>query len=195
MRARRRGALVDNPAYHRELQHRKARAVRVLSRKYSRLLRSSNTLMIELFDDFRDLLIELYDAGAKFVVLGGHAVAFHGHPRATKDLDVLVEPDPENARRVYAALAAFGAPLASFEVGVEDFSSYDGILQLGVAPRRIDIINPADGITFAEAVAGGETFEIEGRPMPIIGRSALIKNKRAAGREQDAADVKALEGS
>ena len=168
--------------------------MRVLSRKYSRLLRSSNTLMIELFDDFRDLLIELYDAGAKFVVLGGHAVAFHGHPRATKELDVLVEPDPENARRVYAALAAFGAPLASFEVGVEDFSSYDGILQLGVAPRRIDIINRADGITFAEAVAGGETFEIEGRPMPIIGRSALIKNKRAAGREQDAADVKALEG-
>ena len=106
--------------------------MRVLSRKYSRLLRSSTTLMIELFDDFRDLLIELYDAGAKFVVLGGYAVAFHGHPRATKDLDVLVEPDPENARRVYAALAAFGAPLASFEVGVEDFSNYDGILQLGV---------------------------------------------------------------
>jgi len=69
--------------------------------------------MIELFDDFRDLLIELHDAGAKFVVLGGHAVAFHGHPRATKDLDVLVDADPENARRVYRALAAFGAPLAS----------------------------------------------------------------------------------
>jgi hypothetical protein len=105
--------------------------------------------MIELFEDFRDILVELHRAGARFVVLGGHAVAFHGHPRATKDLDVLVEADPSNAKRVYAALAAFGAPLSSFEVRVEDFSSYDGVLQIGVPPRRIDIINRADGITFA----------------------------------------------
>jgi hypothetical protein len=76
--------------------------------------------MIELFDDFRDLLVEFHRAGARFVVLGGHAVAFHGHPRATKDLDVLVEADADNAKRVYAALAAFGAPLSTFEVGVED---------------------------------------------------------------------------
>jgi uncharacterized protein (DUF1330 family) len=66
--------------------------------------------MIELFDDFRDILVELHKAGARFVVLGGHAVAFHGHPRATKDLDVLVEANANNAKRVYAALAAFGAP-------------------------------------------------------------------------------------
>lgn len=149
--------------------------------------------MIELFDDFRDLLIELHNARARFVVLGGHAVAFHGHPRATKDLDILVEADAENAERVYAALAAFGAPLSAFEVGVEDFASYDGVLQLGVPPRRIDIINRADGITFAEAIADGESFELDGRKIPVIGRSALIKNKRAAGRPQDIADVKALE--
>lgn len=91
--------------------------------------------MIGLFEDFRDILVELHRAGARFVVLGGHAVAFHGHPRATKDLDVLVEADPSNAKRVYAALAAFGAPLSSFEVRVEDFSSYDGVLQIGV-PRE-----------------------------------------------------------
>jgi hypothetical protein len=78
--------------------------------------------MIELFDDFRDLLVELHNAGARFVVLGGHAVAFHGHPRATKDLGILVEADADNAKRVYAALAAFGAPLSAFEVGVEDFA-------------------------------------------------------------------------
>jgi predicted nucleotidyltransferase len=148
--------------------------------------------MIELFDDFRDILVELHNAGARFVVLGGHAVAFHGHPRATKDLDVLVEANSENAERVYAALAAFGAPLSAFEVGVEDFASYDGVLQLGVPPRRIDIINRADGITFAEAIADGETFSLEGCEIPVIGRSALIKNKRAAGRPQDIADVKAL---
>ena len=147
--------------------------------------------MIELFDDFRDILVELYNAGAR-VVLGGHAVAFHGHPRATKDLDVLVEANSDNAKRVYAALAAFGAPLSAFEVGVEDFASYDGVLQLGVPPRRSDIINRADGITFAEAIADGESFELEGCEIPVIGRSALIKNKRAAGRPQDIADVKAL---
>ena len=149
--------------------------------------------MIELFDDFRDILVELHNAGARFVVLGGHAVAFHGHPRATKDLEVLVEANAENAKRVYTALAAFGAPLSAFEVGVEDFASYDGVLQLGVPPRRIDIINRADGITFAEAIAAGESFNIEGCKIPVIGRDALIKNKRAAGRPQDVADVKALE--
>jgi hypothetical protein len=150
--------------------------------------------MIELFDDFRDILVELHKAGARFVVLGGHAVAFHGHPRATKDLDVLVEADPSNAKRVYAALAAFGAPLSAFEVGVEDFASYDGVLQIGVPPRRIDIINRADGISFAEAVADGESFELDGCVIPVIGLAALLKNKRAAGRPQDVADVMALGG-
>lgn len=146
--------------------------------------------MIELFDDFRDILVELHRAGARFVVLGGHAVAFHGHPRATKDLDVLVEADPSNAKRVYAALAA---PLSSFEVCVEDFSSYDGVLQIGVPPRRIDIINSADGITFAEAIADGESFDLEGCAIPVIGRGALIKKQaRRRARPQDLADVKAL---
>lgn len=105
--------------------------------------------MIELFDDFRGILVELHEAGARFVVLGGHAVAFHGHPRA-------------------------------------------GVLQLGVPPRRIDIINRADGITFAEAIAEGESFELEGCTIPVIGLNALLKNKRAAARPQDLADIEAL---
>ena len=149
--------------------------------------------MNELFDDFRDLLVDLHDAGAEFVVVGGHAVAFHGHPRATKDLDVLVRPSPENAARVYRALASFGAPLQAFEVGVADFASYDGILQIGVPPRRIDIINRAGGITFDEAIAAGDRFELEGRSIRVIGREALLKNKRSVGRPQDLADVAALE--
>jgi hypothetical protein len=149
--------------------------------------------VIELSQDFRDLLVELYDAGATFVVVGGYAVAFHGHPRATKDLDVLVQAKPENAARVYRALAAFGAPLSSFEVSESDFATYDGILQIGLPPRRIDILNRATGITFAEAVAEGDSFVIEGRVIPVIGREALLKNKRATAREQDIADVKALE--
>jgi hypothetical protein len=149
--------------------------------------------MIELNEDFRDLLVALHDAGARFVVVGGYAVAFHGHPRATKDLDVLVLPEPDNAKCVYSALAAFGAPLDAFEVRSEDFATYDGVLQLGVPPRRIDILNRVDGISFAEAVADGQTFEVDGRAIPVIGLDALLKNKRASGREQDVADVKALE--
>jgi hypothetical protein len=149
--------------------------------------------VIDLPEDFRDLLLALHDAGAEFVVLGGHAVAFHGHPRATKDLDVLVRADRQNAKLVYRALAAFGAPLSSFEVGEADFATYDGILQMGVPPLRIDILNRADGITFDDAIADGRSFELDGRLIPVIGKTALLKNKRAAGREQDLADVTALE--
>ncbi|MFC1706408.1 hypothetical protein ACFL59_06225 [Planctomycetota bacterium] len=151
--------------------------------------------MIDLPDDFRDLLIELCDAGADFVVVGGHAVAFHGHPRATKDMDVLVRSSAANAVHVYRALAAFGAPLESFEVTAADFASYDGVLQIGLPPRRIDILNRADGITFDEAVAEGDGFELEGRHIPVIGLQALLRNKRAVARGQDAADVAALEAN
>ena len=149
--------------------------------------------MIDLPDDFRDLLVALHDVKADFVVLGGHAVAFHGHPRATKDLDVLVRADPKNAQLVYRALAAFGAPLQSFEVTETDFVTYDGVLQIGLPPRRIDILNRADGINFDEAVAAGDAFELDGRRIPVIGVGALLKNKRVAGRAQDLADVEALE--
>ena len=148
--------------------------------------------MIELPEDFRDLLIELADAGAEFVLVGGHAVAFHGHPRATKDMDVLIRADSSNAEKVYRALVAFGAPLRNFDVEARDFATYDGMLQIGLPPRRVDIINRADGVGFDEAVAEGSAFTLDGRRIPVIGRSALIKNKRAAGRAQDAADVEAL---
>jgi hypothetical protein len=148
--------------------------------------------MNELPEDFRDLLIELVDAGAEFVLVGGHAVAFHGHPRATKDMDVLIRANINNAERVYKALAAFGAPLNSFQVQATDFASYEGVLQIGLPPRRVDILNRADGISFDEAVADGASFDLQGRVIPVIGRAALIKNKLAAGRAQDLADVDAL---
>jgi hypothetical protein len=159
----------------------------------SRSFRVWTTDVIALPDDFRDLLLELCDAGADFVVLGGHAVAFHGHPRATKDLDVLVRASLDNAERVYRALVTFGAPLEAFEVKAEDFITYDGVLQIGLPPRRIDILNRIDGITFDEAVAEDASFSLEGHKIPVIGRNALLKNKRASGRPQDLADVAALE--
>ncbi len=148
--------------------------------------------MIELPSDFRDFLVELARAGADFALVGGYAVAFHGHVRATKDLDVLVHATPANAARVFRALAAFGAPVAAFEVGAEDFTTYDGVLQIGVAPVRIDVLNRVQGLTFEEVVADGSFFELDGQRIPVIGRDALIANKRAVGRPQDLADAAAL---
>lgn len=148
---------------------------------------------MDLPDDFRDLLVCLCDANAEFVVVGGHAVAFHGHPRATKDLDVLVRVDAENALRVYRALADFGAPIEAFDVKAEDFATYDGVLQIGVPPLRIDILTSIAGVSFATAMADALVFEVEGRAVPVIGFDALLANKRAAGRVQDLADVATLE--
>lgn len=103
-----------------------------------------------------------------------------------------MRPDVANAARVYKALAAFGAPLDAIAVEATDFATYDGVLQIGLPPRRIDILNRATGITFDEAVASGESFQLDGRVIPIIGIDALLKNKIAAGRDQDRADVNAL---
>jgi hypothetical protein len=149
--------------------------------------------MIDLPEDFRDLLVGLHDAGAEFVVLGGHAVAYYGRPQATEHLDVLIRADHDNAAKVYAALGAFGLCLAELEIKVEDFAAYDGVLQIGLPPRRIDIVSRADGITFDGAVEDGECFEVDRRAIPIIGRRALLKNLRATGRAQDLADVIVLE--
>ena len=124
-------------------------------------------------------------------VEGFCAAAQGGKPVAR--VDHLVRADPANASRVYRALAAFGAPLQSFDVSESDFATYDGVLQIGLPPRRIDILNRASGIGFEEATASGDGLELEGRRIPFIGLDALLRNKRAAGREQDLADVKALE--
>ena len=149
--------------------------------------------MTELPPDFRDLLVELHAAGAEFVLVGGYAVAFHGHARATKDIDVLVRPSRENAERVCAALAAFGAPLAAFEVAASDFATYDGALHFGAQPYAADILNRIAGVSFEQAMADAGTLDVEGRPIPVIGLVALLRAKRAAGRPKDLADLEALE--
>ena len=93
-------------------------------------------------------MLELADVGAEFVLAGVHAVAFHGHPRSTKDMDVLIRANTSNAERVFRALAEFGAPLGAFQVQAEDFATYSGVLQIGLPPRRIDVLNLSDGSTF-----------------------------------------------
>ncbi len=141
--------------------------------------------------DFVEMLAALRDAGAEYLVVGAHALAAHGRPRATGDLDLWVRPAPDNARRVYAALAAFGAPLD--QLTVEDLTEPDLIYQVGVVPARIDILTGISGVEFAEAWTGRMTIRLGELEVPVIGREALIRNKRAAGRPRDLADVAELE--
>lgn len=141
--------------------------------------------------DFRDMLSALCDAGADFLVIGAYALAAHGFPRATGDLDIWVRPTPENAQRVWNALRSFGAPTSRLRPN--DFHSPDVVYQIGVAPRRIDILTSVTGLTFEAAWPNRHTVEVEGLSIAFLGRSDLVANKRATGRPQDVADVARLE--
>ena len=143
--------------------------------------------------DFRDLFAALNEAGASYLLVGGYALAVHAVPRFTKDLDVWVQATPDNARRVMAALRAFGAPLD--RVGEEDFAREGIVFQIGVPPNRIDVLTRIDGVTFDEAWPGRLTASYGGQPVAVIGRAHLIANKRATGRAQDALDADQLEAS
>jgi hypothetical protein len=125
-------------------------------------------------------------------VVGAHALSIHGVPRATVDLDVWTEPTPENANRVWRALAAFGAPLERLDIAESDFTLPDIVAQLGLPPNRIDILTGLSGVTFAEAWPDRVEAEIDGIRVPFLGRDALIKNKRASGRKRDLGDIEAL---
>jgi hypothetical protein len=144
--------------------------------------------------DFQDLLVCLCEAAADFLVVGAYAVALHGVPRATGDMDVLVRPTRDNAARVWAALARFGAPLAAAAVTADDFANPGLVYQIGLPPRRIDILTTISGISFDEAWASRVPFDVAARTVYFIGREALIQNKRASGRAKDLADVERLEG-
>lgn len=137
--------------------------------------------------DFSDLLHEFVDGEVRFLLVGGHALAVHAEPRATGDLDVWVANDIENARRVYAALAKFGALLE--QVRTEDFTSDDLIYQIGVVPQRIDVITAIDGVRFEEAWQARTQIRVGSVSVPVIGRAAFVVNKRASGRPKDLADV------
>jgi hypothetical protein len=140
--------------------------------------------------DFRDVLRALCDADARFLVIGAYAVSFHSEPRATGDLDIWVEPTPGNARRVHAALTAFGAPLA--ELSVADLAVPDVVFQMGVAPRRIDILTSITGVSFDEAWPGRVAATYGDVRFPVIGIEALLKNKQALGRPRDLVDLELL---
>ncbi|HEV3155433.1 MAG TPA: hypothetical protein VGZ02_16600 [Candidatus Baltobacteraceae bacterium] len=141
-------------------------------------------------NDYADLLRELNAAGAEYIVVGAHAVSFHGYIRASGDFDVWVRPTLENARRVYAALQLFGAP--TDELSVEDLTSDDLIFQIGVEPVRIDVITTVSGLDFDEAWKKRQDGTYLSVPTPVLGLEELIRNKRASGRPKDLTDVEEL---
>jgi hypothetical protein len=151
----------------------------------------SASVKIELNRDWTQFLSALIARGVKFVLVGGHAVAAHGEPRLTEDLDVFVEPTIQNAQRLREALVDFG--FGAVAPSAEDLATADRIFMLGRKPWRIDILTGIDGVTFGEAWASRVEVEFAPSPLFVMGRQALLANKRAAGRDKDLLDVALLE--
>lgn len=142
--------------------------------------------------DFRDILTALAERQAEFILVGAYALAFHGAPRASGDIDLFVRPTADNAQRVCAALVAFGAPVAQHGVTATDLATPGTVYQIGLPPRRIDILTQISGLDFDEAWASRVAASLDGHPIFVLGRAALIRNKLAAGRPKDLADVARL---
>ncbi len=140
---------------------------------------------------YRDRLSAFNEAGVRYLVVGAAAFIEHAEPRVTKDFGVWVEPTPENAARVWRALAEFGAPLAG--IRPEDFGRRDTIYQIGVPPVRIDVVTSIEAVRFPTAWRNRRRGVYQGVQTGFLGLRELIRNKRAVGRPQDLADVAALE--
>ncbi len=141
--------------------------------------------------DYLDILQALADEKAEFLLIGAYALAAHGYPRATMDIDIWVMPSPENAELVLRALARFGAPLQNLTQ--QDLETDGTVFQIGVAPRRIDILTAASGLQFEETFKNSIAVDIDGIQVHIPSKDDLIRNKKATGRTRDLADVEALE--
>jgi len=140
--------------------------------------------------DFRELLLEFNAASVEYLVVGAYALAVYGHVRATKDLDVWIKPDSENADKVIAALTSFGAPLN--DLSPEDLINPDTVFQIGIDPLRIDLLTAIDGVGFAEAWKDRFETRFADVPVNLISRAHLIKKKLSTNRLQDRADVEQL---
>jgi hypothetical protein len=143
--------------------------------------------------DFVEMIQALNNAGVDYLVVGAHAMAVHGVPRATGDFDIWVRPSLDNAHCIIEALEAFGAPVAAHGITVEDLAKPDTVYQIGLPPRRIDLMTGISGVQFADAWPARITVELEGAQIPCIGLSDLVKNKRASGRKKDLVDLEILE--
>jgi hypothetical protein len=143
--------------------------------------------------DYRDILSELSAAGAEYLLVGAYALASHGLVRATSDIDLWVRPTIENAERVVAALLAFGAPADQFSA--ELFTQPDQVLQIGVAPLRIDLLTSISGLEFDDAWTRKEVVDLGGLTVPVVCLEDLATNKRATGRPQDLVDLRWIDES
>jgi hypothetical protein len=135
----------------------------------------------------------LKEAGVDFIIVGAYALAAHGFPRATGDIDIWVRNSPDNAGKIMAALAKYGAPLA--ELSEQDFTATDMVVQIGVEPCRIDITTVIDGIEFSKAWENKVAITVDGLDVYIPSKADLLKNKIASGRDKDQGDIAWLKRS
>ena len=143
-----------------------------------------------LNQDYKEMLSLLLEDHVDFLLVGAYALAVHGFPRATGDIDIFVKADKENAKKVYHALASFGAPLSNIKI--KDFAVPGTIFRIGVAPRRIDIITEIDGLSYDQASIDKEIVEIDGLSIPVISKQKLIINKLSTNRDKDKIDAENL---
>jgi hypothetical protein len=143
--------------------------------------------------DFVDLVQCLREEQCEFVIVGAHALAAHGAPRATGDLDIFVRPDAANAERVLRALIRFGAPVSAHGVTAEDFVVPGTVYQMGLPPNRIDMLTEISGVSYDEATVDAVVGHLGSEIVRCIGLEALLRNKRATGRTKDLADAEVLE--
>ena len=144
-----------------------------------------------LNEDYKEMVQILLDNEVRFLVVGAYAMGAHGYPRATGDLDIWVEADKTNSRKLYDALVQFGSPVS--QLNKDTFCEHGIVFQIGVAPRRIDILTHIDGVDFDQAYESKEIVELEGLSIPFLSKENLIKNKRATGRQRDKLDADNLE--
>jgi hypothetical protein len=145
---------------------------------------------MRLSQDLREFIESLNSHEVEFLIVGSYALAYHGMPRYTGDIDILIRPAVENANRVESVIRSFG--FASLGLKAADFLEPDQVVQLGQPPNRIDLLTALTGVTFDEAWPDREPGDLDGIPVQFIGRRAFVKNKRSTGRLKDRADLEAL---
>jgi predicted nucleotidyltransferase len=140
-----------------------------------------------LSKDFKEFVALLKEHDAAYMIVGGYAVGVHGYPRYTGDLDIWLDPSPENAEKVLRAIVGFG--FGSFKLTVEDLTKEGNVIQFGQPPLRIDLLTSIDGVTFSECYANRKEVSFDGLSMNFIGYHDLVKNKREKGRHRDLDDL------
>jgi hypothetical protein len=145
---------------------------------------------MQLHNDLREFVELLNSNEVDYVVVGAHAVAYHGYPRYTGDLDLLIRPSADNAARVLQSLSQFG--FGKLPLGADDLQTEGKVVQLGLPPNRIDLITSISGVSFDEVWSARESGDLAGVPTAFIGRDALLRNKESTGRAKDLGDAEEL---